>query len=233
MHYHCEIVLPPETADIESAIASVMKPFDEKPSRNIDEDMGRYSFWDFYVIGGRFAGDKQIQMLDQAKLDEFSRWCTEQKITCSGVQCGKQELNPASQIPIVDAKWNELFPQPGNVMVACPLFRHSNDQYADGIAGAIQGDISRLGDSKNIKCNRVIFTGPSYRGGERTGPLEAVFMLTEDEWNGCNHMPVKWDQTLGDALNQYTERLAHYAEQYRNQMQPNDNWICVTVDYHS
>lgn len=228
MHYQCEIVLPPDTVDIEAAVQSVMRQFDEKSStENV--------FWDFYVIGGRFAGRKQIAKYDEAKLDEFNRWCKEEKITVAGIVSGKQEISPAHQIPKVDAKWNELFPHPGNVMVACPLFKHSNDQYGRDGNGTIEGDISKLGDSKAVKCSRVIFAGPSYSGEtkERTGPLEAIFMLTDSQWNGVNHMDVKWDGTVQDALDQFNANLERYAEGYRKKMQPTDDWLCVTVDYHS
>ena len=69
MHFHCEIVLPPETTDIDSAIQSVMAQFDENQPDDEDHDT-RHSFWDFYVIGGRWAGTKLVAQYDQAKLEE-------------------------------------------------------------------------------------------------------------------------------------------------------------------
>jgi hypothetical protein len=235
MHYQCEIVLPPETEDIESAIQSVMRQFDENMDIDNEEFSTKNVFWDFYVIGGRFAGSKQMARYDEAKLEEFNQWCQNEKITCAGFVCGKHELSPASQIPKVDAKWNEMFPQEGNVMVACPIFKHSNDQYGRDGDSTIEGDISKLGESKSVKCSRVIFAGKSYdhETKERTGPHEAVFMLTDSQWNGVNHMDVKWDGTVLDALNQWNAKLENYAEDYRKQLQPTDDWLCVTVDYHS
>ena len=74
---------------------------------------------------------------------------------------------------------------------------------------------------------------PDAGTGERTGPLEAVFMLADTAWNGVNHMDVVWDKTIGDALKQFKKRLSNYAKKVRLQITPDDDWIAVTVDYHS
>lgn len=235
MHYQCEIVLPPSTEDIKAAVESVMRQFDENMDEDSDEFSSKHAFWDWYVIGGRFAGEKQMAQYDAAKVQEFNDWCTAEKITVSGFVAEKQELSPANQIAKVDAKWNEMFPHSGGVMVACPIFKHSNDQYGTSGESTISGDIGKLSDSKGVKCSRVIFSGPSWssESNERTGPLEAVFMLTDSEWNGVNHMDVKWDGTVADALAQWSDKLTRMADGYREQMQPQDDWIVVTVDYHS
>jgi len=235
MHIHCEIVLPGMPEDeIPEAIESIMARYDE----NCDDDEEGYrkhAFWDWYVIGGRFAGDKLTSKYDKSKLDEFEQWFQDERITVAGVRFGKPDLQPANQIAKVDAKWNELFPVEGGVMVACPMFAHANDQYGRNgpLSGTLAGDICRLGDSLSVQCGRVLFAGPSWTGGERKRPLECVFMLADDIWNGTNHMPIKWDGTIGDALNQWRERLEGMADGYREQMTPTDDWLTVTVDYHT
>ena len=226
MHYHCEIIIPPK-ADIKESIESILTPYHEEYE---DEEgyPGRNGFWDWYVIGGRWAGAKLQQALGKEKIDEFYRWCKKEEITVSSLQCGKQELKPVEQIPKVDAKWNEMTGLPG----PCPLFAHSNDQYSEWLPG----DISRLDESENVECSRVIFAGPSFdhdKSKTWDGPLEAVFMLAEDAWNGCNHMPVDWDGKIGSALKLWKERLENYASGYRNRCTPAGDWQCVTVDYHS
>jgi hypothetical protein len=232
-HYHCEIVIPP-TMDVEAAVASIMKPYDEDP-REEDEDYSRsHAFWDFWVIGGRWAGHKLLAKYDQAQIDAFHEWCTAEKITVSGVQCGKQALQPESQIPKVDAKWNEMFPSA--IPVPCPLFAHSNDQYGKGLSGTLPADVSRLDATPlTMKCSRVIFAGPSYSSEtkEHTGPLEAKFMLCESQWNGCNHMKIDWDETFGGALEKQRESLKGYREEYAAKLVPQPDWLVVTVDYHS
>jgi hypothetical protein len=226
MHYHCEIVLPAETEDIEAAVKTVMHPFRENDRTDDDDCLD--SFWDFYVLGGRFAGRKQLAALDQQKVDAFNEWCLLELITCHGFRCGKQSLHPSSQIEKVDAKWNELFPQADGTKVACPIFSHSNDQYARNGAesGMLVGDISKLGESGAVKCCRVIIASRLLdKDAKPTGHLEAKFMLTKTAWNIVNHMPVRWDGTIGGAIEQFVE--------YSAAATPNDDWICVTVDYHS
>ncbi len=222
MHYHCEILLPPGT-DVEAGVRAAMAPFDENER---DSECARGSpFWDWYVIGGRMAGSKLLAKFDSTKIDAFYEWCKEEKITVSGFICGKQELKPESQIPKVDAKWNEMFGTTGS----CPLFNHFNKQYGKGLDGADDGDVCRLGDlPKALKACRVIIVTPQYNG--KLGP---EFMLSSDHWNGCNHMPVKWDGTISDALAQYSEKIGFRTEEAKKKLIVNDDWLVVTVDYHS
>lgn len=231
MHYHCEIVIPP-TADIEGAVRSVLAQFDE----NGDDKEGyrRHSFWDFWVIGGRWAGHKLMARYDTEKVDAFMQWCQDERVTVSGLQCGKQELSPNSQIAKVDAKWNEMFP--AAIPVPCPIFAHSNNQYGKGLSGTLPNDVCRLSDvPERLTCSRVIFAGPSWESEtkEHTGPLEATFMLTDTAWNGCNHMKVDWDGRFASALEKYSESIKHYRDEYAARITPKPDWLVVTVDYHS
>lgn len=232
MHEHLEIILPPvpgvamPTLDhLRSAVEQILEPFHVEAE---GEDR-RPSFYDWYVIGGRFAGEKMTASLDQDKLAEFQNWCEAEQLTVSGVRAGKQELQPKSQIPKVDAKWGKLFPEFAGY--PCPLFKHSNDQYDHGgVSGQLPDDILHFRDiPRSMKCHRVIVAGPQHSGDG----LDAEWMIAEDQWNGCNHMPIAWDRTLGDALNQYMEYIGRYREEFRGKYIPTDNWLVVTVDYHS
>lgn len=233
-HYHLEIVMPP-TEDIEAAVESIMAPYDENPSDSNEDHDTRHAFWDCYVIGGRFAGNKLMAGLDKQKIDEFYAWLQSENVTVSGFTCGKQELNPPSQRKKVDAKWNEMFPSPSGSAVACPIFNHSNDQYGRDGRGTIDGDVCELGAAMHVECSRVIFAGSSYdhKSKDGTGPLKAAFMLADTAWNGVNHMPVAWDGTIGHAREQFSKRLVHSSDDYRKAVEPHDDWITVTVDYHS
>lgn len=233
MHFHCEIVIPP-TMDIEAAVKSVMAPYDEGPRERDEDTDTRHSFWDFWVIGGRWAGHKLLAQYDEAKLDAFHEWLQAEKVTVAGFTAGKQELSPADQIPKIDAKWNEMFPSAE--FMPCPLFKHSNDQYGKGLSSTLPQDVSRLSDvPARLKCSRVIFAKPSYNSDtkDHTGPLEAGWMICEDMWNGCNHMKADWDGTFASALEKYRESLKNYREEYAAKVLPQDNWLVVTVDYHS
>jgi hypothetical protein len=236
MHYHCEIVIPP-TMDIEAAVTSVLNPYCEHVE-DLDEDdqytAKRYGFWDFWVIGGRWAGRKLLAKYDKAKVDEFYEWLQAEKITVSDIQFGKQELSPASQVPKVDAKWNEMFPSAE--FVPCPVFRHSNDQFGKGLSSTLPSDITRLSDvPAALTCGRVIFAKPSFVSESKdwTGPLEAAFMLTDSAYNGCNHMKVEWDGTFASAVDKYRESLKNYSEEFAARVTPQNDWLVITVDYHS
>lgn len=231
MHYHCEIVMPP-TDDVEAAVSQIMAPFSENEPEGKDEDYNsKHTFWDYWVIGGRWAGYKQEAAYDPKKLEEFNQWCRNEKITVSGLQWGKQELSPADQIPKVDAKWNEMF-RPGST-APCPQFLHSNRN-----DGPLDGDICRLADVPvGMKCSRVIVARPKFdRSAKKhswAAGAEAGFMLTDTAWNGCNHMPVDWDGTFGAAMSAATKDMDHYRDEYRALCEPKPDWLVVTVDYHS
>ena len=229
MHHHCEVVIPPiQTDAIPDAIESILKPFYEGAD---DGERSSGAFYDFYKIGGRFAGNKYVQSIGEDRIQEFYDWLNKEKVTVSGLQFGKQELSPPSQIPKVDAKWKEMFGDD-----VCPLFRHSNDQFADGIEGTSLGDLFTIEQClESARCGRLIFSGPSYnhQTSERDGPLEAVFMLQDSFWNGVCHIESTWDGSLKQGLAMWRGKLESYRDSYRAQMNPDPDWICVTVDYHS
>lgn len=221
----------PQTDDVEAAVKQLMAPFSENGDDTDDEFDRSNAFWDFYTIGGRWAGSKQEAKYDPELLEQFYKWCQDEKITVSGIQWGKQELSPASQIPKVDAKWNELF-RPGSAE-ACPQFLHSNRNH-----GALDGDVLKLADvPAGLKCSHVIFAAPAWNNERKThdwaAGCRAGFMLTQTAWNCCNHMPVAWDGTFGAAAAAHLKALEHCADGYREQRTPTPDWLVVTVDYHS
>ena len=221
MHYHLEIIMP-KTKEIASAISEIMAPFDE------NEEDADHPFWDWYIIGGRFAGSKEMCGYDKDKLSRFYKELNEKNVTVSGLQCGKQEISPASQIQMVDEIWNKYFPTENGELTACPIFAHSNNQYdSNDLIGC---DISPLEDvPRNMQCSHVIIAGPSFDNKK----FEAHFMLKDTSWNGVNHMDVSWDKTISGAVEKFKEKLTHYKEEYRERVTPKGDWICVTVDYHS
>ena len=50
---------------------------------------------------------------------------------------------------------------------------------------------------------------------------------------GVTDVKAAWDGTIAAAVDECIERLKCYADDYRKVMQPCDDWITVTVDYHS
>lgn len=220
MHYHCEVVIPP-TDDIDAALKSVLAPFDENISDDCEDK--RPSFWDWWIVGGRWSGSKLMSKYDAAKIDQFVTWMREEKITVSGLQFGKQELSPADQIGKVDAKWAEMF---GTEAKNCPMFKHAGDN--------LPNDVCRLDEvPSSLTCERVIFAKRGYQNGKYTGPIEAEFMLCRDQWNGCNHMKVDWNGKFHNALKKYLKSISRYEDAFKEQCTPRNDWIVVTVDYHS
>lgn len=220
MHYYCEIIMPP-TNDVETVVGQILAPFSE------NNEESRHQFWDWWVIGGRFAGQKFQAKLDAKKLSAFYDELKTREVTVSNLTAGKQELKPASQIPMVDSLWNEHFPESNGK--PCPLFNHSNDQYKSD--SLIAGDICRLDEVPlGLELSRVIFAAPNYNGSE----IKATFMVTDDIWNGVNHEKTDWKGTIGDALEKFKSKCTSgYTDAYKERVTPQGDWLAVTVDYHS
>lgn len=218
-HYHCEIVMP-KVEDVNSAIQQIMEPFSE------NGDDVRNGFWDFFVIGGRFAGAKLQASCDPEKLSKFHEALKSSGITVSGLQCGKQELSPANQIPMVDKMWHEFFPELPDG--PCPLFSHSNNQYDAN--SLLPNDICDLRVIPlSLKFDRIIFAGQKYESDE----LEATSMLATSIWNGVNHQDTNWDGSFSSAIELFKKHSECYRDEYRERITPREDWLVVTVDYHS
>lgn len=220
MHYHLEIIMPP-TDDVEGQITNIMAEYDEKAESTDDFDANPHAFWDFWVIGGRWAGRKLEATLDSAKLERFMDELKFRKVTCSGFQAGKQSLSPESQIPMVDALWVEYFPESG--VSVCPLFAHSNDQYDS--SSNLPGDICKVSEvPENLSCSHVLIARESYR---KDGTYAAATMRQTSVWNGCNLEKTDFDGTVKQAVCDFNEKIPNSERHIK------DDWLCVTVDYHS
>lgn len=217
-HYHCEIVMPP-TDNVEAAVEKAMAQFDEN-GRDEHGNENHCGFWDFWVIGGRWAGAKALARFDKERMDQFNAWMQETKVMVKGIRMGKQELADSETVHRVDAKWNEMFPEH---LGPCPLFKHSNDQYDSG--STIAGDICKLGDvPSGLDCSRVIFL---------RADGEPEFMLSDSSWNGVSWEDHKWRGSFAEAADEYRKRFASYKAEWRAANQATDEWLVVTVDYHS
>ena len=221
MHYHLEVIMPP-TSDISAALEEILNPFDE------NNEESRNQFWDWYVIGGRWSGEKESCRYDAEKLEKFYAKCQEANVTVRGVVCGKQKLVPKTQIPMVDKMWNELFPTEDGTIVACPIFSHSNNQYDSN--DLLACDVCLVEEiPENLTASRVIVASANYDESR----LEAKFMTSDSIWNGVNLEYTTWDGKVKSVFGMYKEMLKMYKEEYVEKHTPKPNWICVTVDYHS
>ena len=223
MHSVLEIIMP-QVDDVEIAVEQVMRKFSEHLGSE-DDDYCGHSFWDFYVIGGRWAGHKLQAGLDKGRLDSFYADMKAKNVTVSGLQCGKQEISPASQIPMVDELWASYFPEYQGR--ACPLFNHSNNQYEND---CLYGDVMRLKDvSKDVTCSMLIIANDDYKGEMK----EAKEMFSTSIWNGVSFEKTTWDGTLGGAMKLHSESMRNYKQEYVDENTPADDWLVITVDYHS
>ncbi len=223
MHSVLEMVIPPNL-DI---VATVKEVMDATLQHDDDEekDKGHCDWWDFYVIGGRWSGNKLMATLDPEKVKAFHELLIAKKVTVSGLVCGKEELQPASQIPMVDRLWREWFPGKAD---KCPLFKHGRDQYRkDGYYSDDVCTIAELPDS--LECTRLIVAGPSY-GKEPT--LQPRRMICTEFWNHVEHQKTEFDGKVKPALMGMIE-LAKSDEWPMNGSKIDLDWAVVTVDYHN
>ena len=212
MHYHLEIIMPPQS-EIETAVEIVLHDFDE------NNDEARHAFWDWWQLGGRYSGSKIEAAVSKEQRDAFYAELLKRGVTVSGLHWGKQELQPASQIDAVDALWREMCPNGGNV---CPIFKHSGD--------SMNGDICLLRDlPSNLTAYRLIVAALDHEGKE----LTPASMFAQSNWNGVTHEDTKWDGNVSNGLSMHLERVKNYAEAYAARVTPQPDWIAVTVDYHS
>lgn len=224
MHFHIEIIIPP-TDDVEAAVSQVMEQFDEN-GKDEDSCSNSHAFWDWYVIGGRWAGHKLKTKIGAEKIQSFREKLVEMKITVSGLQAGKPTLQPASQIPMVDALWREWFPDCG--VDVCPLFDHSNDQYSNK---PLIGDVCTLADMPDaLTATRVIFAKQHW---DDSSKLEPAHMFQDDFWNGCNHVKSTWDGNVKTAVDEYLQQVDGYRDEWKQKNMPQGDWLVVTVDCHS
>lgn len=215
-HYHLEIIMPP-TDDVEAAVKRILAPFDENERDN--EEARGHPFWDYWLIGGRWSGSKMLSIIGENREAKFRKALHEAHITVSGLQFGKPTLQPASQIETVNRMWNAMFPDAP--IKVCPLF----DNYKGD-----DGDVMPLsGVPRDMKCSHLIVAGPDYK---EEGP-EAVFMIRDDMWNGVNYVSSTWDGTIGGGLLMASKQLANFNPEYAAKRTPADDWLAVTVDYHS
>ena len=224
MHAVCEIVIPPGW-DIGQSVKEVMEHYAE-----LDDDgkLGSASWWDWFVIGGRFSGHKAEARIGHEKLQAFREELNRRKVTVSGLQCGKPELSPADQIPMVDALWREMCPGHGK---RCILFDHARDQY--GKSGIYDDDVCRVGNlPESLSCERLIVATPCWWGDDKGKKLEPVRHLATEYWNGTEHQKSDFDGLVKPALAKMMMEKAEGKGRMK-QCDLTDDWLCITVDYHN
>lgn len=202
-HAIAEIVMPP-TNNIEAAVKQAM-------ACNCED---RPDWWDFYVIGGRFSGNKMLARIATEKIFSFYAELAKRKITVSAVQFGKQTICPEHHIPTVDKLWQEMVPGFGD---KCILFSHAHDQY--GGSGIFAGDICHVSEiPANLECDRLIVA----RNRQYGAGLFVEEMLVKSLWNGISWQSTKFSGNVKEGITLVGEQCAVA-----------DDWVVVTVDFHN
>lgn len=218
MHYKIEVVIPP-TNNVEESVKQVMDSF-------LDDDgdgTPHCDWYDWYVIGGRWSGDKLMARCDEEKLKGFNDMLNEEKFTVGSFVCGKEELNPASQIPVVDTLWREWFP---GVSDMCPLFQHYWDQYSEGLSSADVCKVSEIPD--RLTCNRLIIAEVKHWGDDAGKVLVKDRMLCKEFWNG-----VEWQDTTFKGNVKEGMRIIAEGKHGEPDLTDRSEWLVVTVDIHN
>lgn len=214
--------MPPTPEDeIDERVAEIMAQFDENAQ---GEDRSTGAFWDFYSIGGRMAGVKRRSKVPKEKLKAFYDELNARNVTVSGLQWGKPELNPPEQRGMIDALWREMCPESG--LDFCPIFKQGS-----GIdAAEYEGDVCPYREiADDFRCEHVIFAALDYKD-ER---YEAHQMFQASLWNGVTWQNTTFDGTWACAKALHAKEIALVVEGYRMKYTPTDDWLVVTVDYHS
>ena len=233
MHHRCEVIFPP-VDDVEQTVGQILAPFYEG---RVDDDgddghLAKHAFWDWWVLGGRFSGGKLQAVLDPERLGVFDTRMRAMEVTVSGLVAGKDSLEPETQIPVVDALWQELFPEYGDI--PCPFFAHSEGRL--NTSKLFPADVCRLDQvPESYTSARLVVASVSFDHdtGTHTGPLQAKYMLSKDLWNGLNHQDAVWQGNVLKGVEMYRKQLERYKEEYRAVALPQPDWLSVTVDYHT
>ena len=220
MHCHLEVIMPP-VDDIYEALIDILDPFNEDPE---DGHPSKDAFWDWWVIGGRRSGVKLEDTLDPKKKAAFLAELENRNVTVKDVRVGKQRLWPESQIPMVDELWRQFFTE--SPLKICPFFEHFDTQHTEDYP-----DIMQLRDMpKSLKAAHVIIAGPS---GSNDGKLEMKRMMQKSYWKDTEYVDSVWDGSVQYVIDQYNEYLKGTEPEYAAKQTPRDDWLVVTVDYHS
>ena len=87
----------------------------------------------------------------------------------------------------------------------------------------------RLGNCpEDLTAKHVIV---AIHNDEGTG-FSAYMQYMKSIWNGLNWQDTAFSGYVSDALKEYREAIAEYLPVYREKMNPQDDWLVVTVDYH-
>lgn len=236
-HYHLEMILPP-VADVEKSVAQILKPFDE--SEEDEDGYSKYAFWDWYVIGGRWSADHVLSAISEKRMEAFQ--ADVPKYTVSGVMTAggyyEKPAGPDNPPDIVDRLvkvWKQHFPEFADL---CP-FWGLTDQYNKQGHVADICRVDQLSDAQSCARLMIVTTFE--------GELRLEKMLQTDFWNGVSWCESGWDGSVlqvikahnedirqrRDRIKDAPERALDWWQKYGQHMIVRDDYLAVTIDYHT
>ena len=81
---------------------------------------------------------------------------------------------------------------------------------------------------EDLKASHVIIVLPNWEGPG----FKAYRQYMKSIWKGLNWQDTAFSGYVRDALKEYREALGEYLPVFRDKMDPKDDWLVVTVDYH-
>lgn len=228
MHVHLEVLVPPTDNPVDD-VETLLKPFDE--SAEDEEGYSRYTFWDWWVIGGRWSCSHLLADIGKGRMDKFVEEMPKYKV--SGVQTagGLYEV-PVEPDGVRDELlelWKVHFPEYAE---QCP-FWGLTDQYD---RGGRPNDIVPAGSiSKSLTCSQLLI---GWRPKETIRPL---LMLQDDFYNGVSWQDSAWDGKVLASIEAHNEKTRArkdgaregWWEEYGSRQVVGEDWLAVTVDYHT
>lgn len=214
MHYHLEIIMPPcSPSEIEARVSEIMAPWEEGGKDEYGDEQ-RHGFWDWYEIGGRYTGSHRRASFDPEKLSVFYDAIRDAGVQIKGLVLGKEELATDADRAKVESLWREFFPDDE---IGCQDFKDYDGADVD------YRTVEAIG--KHLSAYRVIVADWHEWKEERN--LRAKRMLTKEIWNGVEHQDAKWTGSVPDLISEVRS-----VDNWRS-VDIGDDWLCVTVDYHS
>lgn len=203
-------------ADLSAVVSAAMAPYNE------DSEDRKNTFWDWWVIGGRYSGEVLTSRLGTERLEQFNAVLNSRKVMVKGLVCGKEELADSQTEEMVDALWRDMFPDSG--LAKCPLFKHGSPSQYDK-RGELPFDVCKVED---VPASHAQFSIALIELDYEKKP-SITQLLHREIWNGSTHQDTAWDGTFATALEHFNKRMGRCREPAT--VMPQDT--VVTVDYHS
>ena len=226
MHEHLEMFLPPQASEnIEVWITNLLTPFAVHYKDEQYGDPNPYAFYDYYRIGGGYAGRHLLQRIDPDGSRTREIWADYRALFDNQKH---RDLDDEAVELRHRNLWRNHFPDGGPI---CPLFQ-SNVK--------VESDICLVGELAPGLTAARMFVAQN-RNGDTAGELPehlnmhsvCFYMLCVEVWNGANLQRTDWNGLVSDGIERQQAHVRqHYRQEFYQDYAINDDWLVATIDYH-